>query len=193
MLGRCPSPFPWEELRYAIAMERDAVAFKKLYHHFYHDLRLFGMGMIKSGPVVEDIIADIFVKIWTLEMDLLRIDKINTYLFRSVRNNAIKHLERMPLQVDISEIINFEYHIVTPEQALISQEHIACIETAIAQLPSKCRMAFTLVKDMDCSYKDAAEIMDISVNTVDRHMQLALRRLREILGNKNIKLNYSDL
>lgn len=193
MLGRSPSPFSWEELRYAIAIERDTMAFKKLFLHFYKDLRIFGMGMIKSAPVVEDIIADIFLKVWSLEADLMRIDQMNTYLYKAVRNNAIKYLARLPLQVDISEIINFEYHVLTPEQVYISQEHITLIEAAIAQLPSKCRMAFTLVKDLDCSYKDAAEIMNISVHTVDRHMQLALKRLREVLGSKNIMLNYSAL
>ncbi|UZJ65374.1 hypothetical protein OKW96_04035 [Sphingobacterium sp. KU25419] len=121
--------------------------------YFYNDLKMFGRGMVKSEPAVEDIIADIFLKVWTLETDLMAIDQINTYLYKSVRNNAIKYLERLPQQVDISEIINFEYHMLTPEQALISQEHLALIESAIAHLPSKCRMAFTLVKDLDCSYK----------------------------------------
>lgn len=191
MQSHYSSIFPWKELRYAIAMERDTKAFKKFFLHFYNDLKMFGRGMVKSEPAVEDIIADIFLKVWTLEADLMTIDQINTYLYKAVRNNAIKYLERLPQQVDISEIINFEYQMLTPEQVLISQEHLALIESAIAHLPSKCRMAFTLVKDLDCSYKDAAEIMEISVHTVDRHMQLALRRLREVLGNENIALNYS--
>ena len=180
------APFLWNELRYAIAFDRSQVAFKTLFKSFHPDLYEFGVAIIKSSEPVEDIISEIFMKLWLLEDKLMEIENIKTYLFRSVRNNAIKYLERQPSHVDISEIIDFNYQSPSVEQEYISNENLKIIQQTIEELPSKCKMAFTLVKDLGCTYHETAAIMEISKNTVDRHIQLALRRLRESISLKKI-------
>lgn len=179
-------PFLWIELRYAIVFNRDQLAFKTLFKTFYSDLYEFGYAIIKSAEPVEDIISEIFMKLWLLEDKLMEIENIKTYLFRSVRNNVIKYLERQHAHVDISEIIDFNYQYPSVEQEYISGEKLKMIQQVIEELPSKCKMAFTLVKELGCTYHETAAIMEISTNTVDRHIQLALRRLRDSIILKKI-------
>jgi RNA polymerase sigma-70 factor (ECF subfamily) len=116
----------------------------------------------------------------------MEIENIKTYLFRSVRNNAIKYLERQHTHVDISEIIDFNYQYPSVEQEYISSENLKIIQQIIDELPSKCKMAFTLVKELGFTYHETAAIMEISTNTVDRHIQLALRRLRDSITCRKI-------
>ncbi|WP_398451560.1 RNA polymerase sigma factor [Sphingobacterium thalpophilum] len=187
MQGLNQSSFVWTELRYAIAFDRSQPAFKILFKYFHTDLYEFGLAILKSPEPVEDIISEIFLKLWLLEDRLMDIDNIKTYLFRSIKNNTIKYLERQASHIDISEIIDFHYHAPSVEQEYISHENLKIIQQAIDGLPTKCKMAFTLVKDMDCTYHETAAIMEISTNTVDRHIQLALRRLRDSILSKKIK------
>lgn len=129
-----------------------------------------------------------------MEDKLMKIDQIKTYLFSSVKNNALKHLQRNREHLDIDSSDTSNYFTLSPEQTYISKENLETIYQAIDQLPLKCRMAFTLVKDLGHSYAETATIMDISVNTVDRHIQLAIKRLRDSLSrDKNIKMIYSTL
>ncbi|WP_313157504.1 RNA polymerase sigma-70 factor [Sphingobacterium multivorum] len=179
-------PFLWTELRYAIVFDRSQLAFKTLFKKFYPDLYDFGHAIIKSPGPVEDIISEIFMKLWLMEDKLMEIENIKTYLFRSVRNNAIKYLERQHTHVDISEIIDFNYQYPSVEQEYISSENLKIIQQIIDELPSKCKMAFTLVKELGFTYHETAAIMEISTNTVDRHIQLALRRLRDSITCRKI-------
>lgn len=68
------SEFPWKKMRYAIAVDRNPIAFKKLFFTYHAELHLFGFSILNSRDVVEDIISDIFLKIWLMEGKILEID-----------------------------------------------------------------------------------------------------------------------
>lgn len=75
----------------------------------------------------------------------------------------------------------------SPEQIFITNEDLKIIHQAILNLPEKTREAFKLVKEEQYSYRQAAEIMNISVNTIDKHIQNALQRLLKALRKKKVK------
>lgn len=178
------SAFLWEDIRYEIAYERSSIAFRRLFSEFHQDLFQFGMSIIKVKEPVEDIIADIFLKMWLMEKRLMEVEQIKTYLFRALKNNALRYLQSQPIQEDIASISDMPNMSTDIEGNYISRENIQIIQHAIAQLPAKCQMAFILVKDMGYTYAETADIMEISVNTVDRHIQSALQKLRSSLKIK---------
>lgn len=184
MLELNNSDFLWEAIRYEIAYERSSIAFRRLFSEFHQDLFQFGMSIIKVKEPVEDIIADIFLKIWLMEKRLMEVEHIKTYLFRALKNNALRYLQRQLIQEDIFSISDIPNTSTDIEGNYISRENLQIIQQAIDQLPAKCQMAFTLVKDLGYTYAETADIMEIAVNTVDRHVQLALQRLRSSLIKK---------
>ncbi|MCD8102203.1 MAG: RNA polymerase sigma factor [Alistipes sp.] len=70
---------------------------------------------------------------------------------------------------------------VSPEYILISRQNVDKINSLIDSLPAKCKMAFKLVKEDKLTYKEAAEIMEVSVNTIDAHIFKAVKIIKEEL------------
>ena len=71
----------------------------------------------------------------------------------------------------------------SPEQQLITEEIFKKIHSAVQDLPPRCKMVFKLVREDGLKYDEVAEIMKISVNTVDAQMVIAVKRIREAIGN----------
>lgn len=171
--------YEWLETQKAIALNSDELAYQKLFIHFHENLLFFSYSITKDMDSAEDIVADIWVKIWSMGKDLLKIKNLKTYLYQAVKNSTLNYVSKKKYEQDISPTLAPPSSVNTPEDILISKESILKITEAIDALPPKCKMVFSLIRDNGCTYKEAAEIMEISVNTVDRHMQLALRKIHE--------------
>lgn len=176
----------------AIANDRDESAFKELFYHFYDDLVHFSSSITNDFSSSEDLVADLMLKIWTESKTILPIKNIKTYLFKAIKNRSLNYLNRSKTHEYYLSHPNLNAVPSTPEDLLISKEFIKHFNQLVDKLPPKTKMAFILVKDNLCSYAEAAEIMDISTHTVDRHIQIAVQRLKAEL-EKNNSLIKSDL
>lgn len=175
-------PIDWPEIQYAIAEQRDEKAYRELFFHFHSDLLYFSQSLLLEKQAAEDAVADTFVSIWTMEKKLLSVNNIKTYLYRAVKNNALNSIAKRKLLHDFTLASESPIYSYTPEHQLISKETIQSIEEAISALPAKTKTVFVLIRENGCSYKEAAEIMEISSNTVDRHMQIALSKIQKSLS-----------
>lgn len=73
--------------------------------------------------------------------------------------------------------IDITFDNLTPEQILINEEFKKSIELIVQALPPRCKMVFKLVKEDNLSYKEVAQILDISAKTVDAHLVTAVKRI----------------
>jgi RNA polymerase sigma-70 factor (ECF subfamily) len=110
------------------------------------------------------------------------------YIFKITKNAALTQHDRQKKQklVDISSIseevfLRFE----DPEQKLISNELQSNLNAAIRSLPPQCQTIFHLVKEEGLRYKEVAEILDLSVNTVRNQLAIAVKKLYEQLSKNN--------
>lgn len=165
-------------LLFAIANDRDESAFKKLFHYFYDDLVHFSASITNDFASSEDLVSDLMLKIWMEPTKLLAIQNLKTYLFIATKNLSFNQLNRWKTHQNYVNHPITKNQPSTPEEVLISKEFVKHFELLVHNLPPKAKMAFTLVKDNLCTYVEAAEIMEISVHTVDRHIQTALQRLK---------------
>jgi len=138
----------------------------------------------------EDIVQDIFVKVWN-DPDLLDGNKnINSYLYSMVRNRALEVIRRENISQKINQQLLYIQNNATDtnveedeiEKFLLLEQ----IYVSIRQLPPKCSEVFTLSKVNGLTYIQIAEKMNISVKTVENHMGKALRLMREFL-TKSLK------
>lgn len=88
---------------------------------------------------------------------------------------------RQPLYVENRDLPDYADNSLNPETLMIEAQAVAKIQQAILELPEKTKQAFLLVKEDKMTYKEAAETMNISPKTVDRHIQNAVKKLFSFL------------
>lgn len=172
------------DLQYQVAHNRCENAYKKLFHLFYKPLVNFCDTYIGQREVCEDIVSDIFIKVWQMEDSLSSVNNIKVYLYIATKNAAINYLTqvRRYTHVDIDTVSpTFLGYGVDPEYTLIEKELHTRFFSIISKLPPKCRMAYKLVREDGCTYREAGKIMGISEKTIDRHLTIAMRQVAAFL------------
>jgi len=167
-------------LQQAIACFDDTQAYKQLFLLFYPSLVSFAVSIIRSKEVSEEIVSDVFLKIWEKRQQLDKVENLSFYLFTAVKNKCLNQLQdqknRASLEIN-DAVIEFKSLYHDPEQRLISAETIQEIQKAVQDLPPRCRMIFKLVKEEGFRYKEVAELMQLSVKTVENQMSLAFKKI----------------
>ncbi|MBV4357717.1 RNA polymerase sigma-70 factor [Parasegetibacter sp. MAH-26] len=170
------------ELVERIAVHNDQQAYKQFFCMFQSRLRQFAYSVIKSHEIAEEITSDVFIKIWNKRVSLLKIDNIVLYLYVSVKNQSLNYLSQKSKEnVFFSDEILVEMKSIyfDPEQLMITAEMMRRVQMAISTLPPKCRQIFKLVKEDGLRYKEVAELLGISLKTVEAQMSIALRRVAQ--------------
>src|SRR5215467_4616795 len=167
-------------LQNQIAYYDDQFAYKELSTGFYAYLYHFAFSYVKSKQSAEEILSDVFIKIWEKRKDLQKIDNLKVYLYVATRNTALNYVEKQKraatYEIDESTIALKALYF-DPEQLLITAEMMSRIQNAINDLPLKCRLVFKMVKEDGLKYREVAEIMNISVKTVENQLAIALRKI----------------
>lgn len=176
-----------DEDKKAIGIARSENAFKKFFTANFKVLTHYAYSFLKDRHLAEDVASEIMWKIWHLESDLLHIAYVEQYILRAVKNKCL-NLSRVRQIVSVTdenlENKDTRIDICCPEHILIQTESIKRINLAIEDLPPKTKQVFNFIKEDKISYKEAAVKMDISIKTVDRHVQIALNKLWEALKEK---------
>lgn len=167
-------------LQQAIACFDDVQAYKELFLYFQPSLEQFACSILHSKELAEEIVSDVFIKIWEKRHSLDKVSNLKFYLFTAVKNRSINKLHEQKRNAainidDVSIEIKSLYH--DPEQQLISAEMLKQLQDIIQNLPPRCRLIFKLVKEDELTYKETAELLQISVKTVESQMTLALKKI----------------
>ncbi len=159
----------------------DDSAFRQLYAVLSIPLLDYAMSIVKDKEISEDIVQDIFTRIWLKRADLNPDLSIKAYLYRATRNAALNLLRHENIATQSEGSIQVFYY--APEMTDDLDEVNKKLEKAIGRLPNKCRTVFLMNKIDGLTYTEIAEILDISVNTVKTQMGRALSFLRGELIN----------
>ena len=167
-------------LQLRIARFGDQLAYKELFTSFYSYLFPFALGIVKSKESAEEVVSDIFIKIWEKRDVLEKISNLKVYLYVATRNLAFNYADKQKRSAtnSIDEFsVEFKSRYFDPEQLLITADMMALIEKEIDRLPPKCRIIFKLVKEDNLKYKEVAEILNISAKTVENQLAIALHKI----------------
>lgn len=159
--------------------------FSYLYEKFAPGLLFYARKFV-SYPVAEDIVHDVFLNIWRRDSFLFVDESIASYLFQSVQNACLNHLKRQTIHQEyipkaIRELKIEELTTTSPEVNLINKEHLNTIYQAIDQLPEKCREVFLLSYMEGKKNAEIADLLQISIRTVENHLYKGLQILRKTL------------
>ncbi len=160
----------------------DRAAFEALFRLHYRPLCAFAVGYLKDMDRAEDLVQDLFFRLW-LDREKVNITtSTKAYLYASVRNrclNAVKAGARM-------RVVNEETEDLAAAEERSEDEHterIARVQAAIEQLPEERRKVFKLSRYEGLKYHEIAERLGISVKTVENQMGKAFKTLREELAD----------
>ncbi|WP_332733470.1 RNA polymerase sigma-70 factor [Flavihumibacter sp.] len=169
-------------LQERIARFDDQAAYRELFSAFYTPLTQFAFGFTRSKQSAEEIVSDVFIIIWEKRKRLENISSLKLYLYTATRNTAYNFLSRQNrvLLTDLSEIpVDLKSVHLDPERMLITAEMKKMVQEAIMKLPPRCRLIFKLVKEDELKYREVAELLKLSVKTVETQMSIALKRIGE--------------
>ncbi|WP_346854021.1 RNA polymerase sigma-70 factor [uncultured Draconibacterium sp.] len=171
--------------------------FRKMMDITADELLHFAMGFLRNKEIAEEIVSDVFVKIWSNRSDIESILNLKSYLFICVKNGCLSHLRKAKNDklVLLGEYKDFQFlPVESPEDDLLEEDAIKRIHEAIQELPPKCREAFSLAKISGFKHREIAEIMNISEKTVNNHLVTAVKKISDILGiDKKSGKSYSPL
>ena len=165
--------------------------FEQLYEKYAPGL-IFYAGKFVDDQTAEDVVHDVFLKIWNSETVMIFNDGIKSYLFSAVQNTCLDLLKHQAVHDDYMSkaIRDLKIEELTTGENmldnLIEREQINAVYKEIDRLPEKCREVFTLAYLEEKKNVEIAEQLNISVRTVEAHIFKALKILRNVLKEKQI-------
>ncbi len=162
----------------------DEQAFETVFHHYYKSLCLFATQMLKDDTEAEEIVQDLFVKIWEKRNRINIESSVKNYLIRSVKNLCLNYIKHNKIKnLHTKNILSESDSELQDENNFIEVDLLQKIEECVDSLPDKRREIFRLSREEGLKYREIAEKLNISVKTVETQMGLAFKTLREKLKN----------
>ena len=171
-------PVPVEEI----------LAFESLFRTYHEKLCAFARSYVKCADVADEVVEEVFLRIWELRGNWPDSGNEKGYLYAAVRNQALKHLAHECVVRQSHAIVKQKLRVpgmgqspAAPDDEIQAKELAAVLQVAIDRLPERCRKAYTLYREHEMSYAEIAELMGISVRTVETQLARANKVLRRQL------------
>ncbi|HUQ98472.1 MAG TPA: sigma-70 family RNA polymerase sigma factor [Gemmatimonadaceae bacterium] len=161
-------------------------AFNRVVRAYWKNLVGFAYDLVGSPDSAEDIAQEACIQLWKNRHGFEGRGSLRAYLMQSIRRLALNEFRnrRVRDRPDVVARVRAAHvEPITPEGELEATNLSAAIETALRNLPVRRREAFVLVRFHGLSYREAAEVMGVSTQTLANHVCAALRELREALSS----------
>lgn len=174
-----------QELWTKVTEKSDIRSFEVFFYALNPRLVKFCLFYVHKSEIAEEIVSDIFVKCWSQKAELIHVNNIETYLFISVKNQALNYVKRFST-IHLVSIDDNSLQLVDtycPDKEMEKRELMFKLDQAIESLPLQCRIVFRLIKDEGMKYKKVSEILGISQRTVQTQMYRAMKKLNAEMTN----------
>ena len=164
----------------------DLKTLRHLFDSYYKELVRFSMKIVMNKEISEEIVQDVFIRIWN-NRNALNIEKsVDAYLFASVKNASINYLKSKYARIRFVKLEDSgdfpEYH--TAEDDIITYELKKVLYEAVNSLPPKCKTIFSLSRNAGLSIEDIAHHLNISRKTVQAQIGIAIQKIKKALKNR---------
>ena len=172
-----------ETIRFPQANPINTVIFEQVFKNHFKSLHGYAISIVKDETSAEEIVQNVFYKLWEKREKLEIRQSLKAYLYSAVYNESINYLKHVKVEAA------YQKHETITNNGLENRSDPAAhkelqlkIDGAINELPEKCRTIFQLSRFEDMKYRAIAAHLGISVKTVETQMGKALRQLRSKLS-----------
>jgi RNA polymerase sigma-70 factor (ECF subfamily) len=173
-----------EQLRLIQGLTRgDKQVFGEIFHLYYGPLCAYCMRFVSSQEEAEEIVQNLFFKLWTKHNNLYINTSLQAYLYRAVRNYALNYLKQVKTHKEFENYIGFQTKdkAVNPDNTLEESDMQRVMKLAVLSLPEKRREIFELSRFEGLKNNEIALRLNISLKTVENQMTKAFEHLRQVL------------
>lgn len=158
----------------------DQKAFTELFEHYQTMVYDYSIRLTRSKIHAEEIVQNIFLKIWMNRGNLEAIENFGAYLNRATRNECFTALKKIAAAVGRQEELTEQVIAkgVNTDHRLLYNESAKMLRTAVNTLPPQRKLVYELCHEQGLKYDEVAEKLNISSGTVHTHMKLALKTIR---------------
>jgi len=164
------------------------LAFDTLYHKYNRRIYKFAVSILKSSEDAENILQDVFLKLWINRDNVEKDSSVRYYIFSTTYNSSITiirgKMKESRFLESLKNMQDFEHDPVNLE--IEYKELEGKLNEIIESLPERQKEVYLLHKVEGLKYSEIAERLNISVNTIENHMSRALKFIRERLGNYSL-------
>ena len=168
-------------------IQGDEKAFRIVFDHYRDAIYSFALKIVQHELIAEEIVQDVFVKIWTNRNGLGAIRNFADFIFIITRNHTLNSLRRLAkekkLTIAVSDELSTE--TISAEATVLQRDYDRVLQQAIDRLPPQQKQVFTLSRLHGFSREEIAAQLNISTGTVKVHMKQAIRSVRVYFKNYN--------
>lgn len=162
----------------------DKQAFEVLFKELYKPLCAYAFNYIKQREDVEEVVQDVFFKIWMKRKDIYITTDLKSYLYKSVKNRCLVFIQHQKVKMQYAKYIsddwvNERYDV---EEYVNAQELESAIGYTLNGLPDRMRQIFIMSRYENLKYQEIAWKLSVSVKTVEANISKALKIFRKNLG-----------
>jgi RNA polymerase sigma-70 factor (family 1) len=164
----------------------DVRQFETLFRSSYVSLVRYAKNLVKDQDSAEEIVQDLFYRIWKDREKIVIESSLNGYLFRAVHNRCLHHIEHNRVVEKHVQEMSYrpEESPALPSDILNYSELQERIAAVIEKLPERCGKIFCMNRFEGLKYNEIAEKLSVSVKTVEANMGRALKEFRKELSEE---------
>jgi RNA polymerase sigma-70 factor, ECF subfamily len=164
---------------------RDEAAFERVFKTHFKGLHGYACSILKDEIVAEEIVQNVFFKIWERSDNLSINGSLTAYLYRAVNNESLNYLKHQKVKVAHGLFVaqRNEGSVESASGKLQLKELETRLQSALRDLPEQCRIIFQLSRFEELRYREIADQLGLSIKTVENQMGKALKILREKLSD----------
>ena len=173
-----------DEAIITLLAKRDERAFEQVFKKYFKSLHGYVCSILKEDIYAEEIVQQVFFKLWERSESISISDSIGAYLYRAVYNESLNHLkhEKVKNKHKMHVAYSMQQSSESASKTLQAKELEKKIHAALNELPEQCRTVFQMSRYEEMKYREIADELNIAVKTVENQVGKALKILREKLA-----------
>ena len=163
--------------------QKDETAFEQVFKTHFKRLHAYAFTILRDEVEAEEIVQQVFFKLWERNENLSLSGSVSAYLYRAVHNESLNYLKHQKVRSNhqLHVAYSMKNEVEHPAKKVMAGELEKKIHTALNELPEQCRTIFQMSRFDELKYREIADKLGISIKTVENHMGKALKLLREKL------------
>ncbi|HEY1112770.1 MAG TPA: RNA polymerase sigma-70 factor [Chitinophagaceae bacterium] len=163
--------------------------FEAVFHSLYNELANYAFSILKSKEDAEDVVQEVFIRVWQTNPDVLSTPDVKFYLLTSTRNGCISLLRKTAGKTVVGPENIADTAVSDMPPAAPAKDIETLVAEALALLPPQCAAVFKLTRFGGLTYQQTAEALGLSVKTVENQVGKALKIMRDYARRNHISFS----